>query len=127
MLACEPRPSAIGLPFPIRVHITSQPTNKQHYSGPAKDDGAHQRALAVDVVVNPWVVREALKHRAFQAQVVELAFEWVGEEAGLQLSPEAPSAVLPKTLCPYWDGGGEEGGNKTGTPRPFILDKVSVG
>jgi len=87
----------------------------------------------VDVVVSPWVVREALQHRAFQAQVVALALEWVEEETGLRLCAEAPWAVLPPAACPYWDGDGTEKGERGGAkssssssskPRPFVLDEV---
>jgi hypothetical protein len=78
------------------------------------------RAHAVDVVVNPWVVREALKQRAFQAQVVGLVLEWVGDETGLPVRADAPAAVLPQALSSYWDGVG------VGKPRPFVLDEVRV-
>lgn len=115
-----------GFPVPCRapapLQISSRPFPKHHSNAEGEDGEGGRRAHAVDVVVNPWVVREAMKHRAFQAQVVALALEWVGEEAGLTLSAEAPCAVLSPALCPYWDGSVQ--GAKGVTPRPFVLDEV---
>lgn len=74
----------------------------------------------MDVVVSPWVVREALKHRLFQAQLVNLALEWVAEETGLGVRADGPCVVLPAAVCSYWDS--EQCG--IGKPRPFVLDEV---
>lgn len=74
----------------------------------------------VDVLVSPWVVREALKHRLFQAQLVNLALEWVAQETGLGVRADGPCVVLPAAVCSYWDS--EQGG--MGKPRPFVVDEV---
>lgn len=106
------------------MHCTSSTTHRDHpsphHNNSTTAEGRQQRAHVVDVLVNPWVVRESLKHRAFQAQVVELALQWAEEEAGLSARPDVPCAlVLPAAVCPYWDPEGGEGGR----PRLFVLDE----
>jgi hypothetical protein len=70
-------------------------------------------ASALDVIVNPWVTRAAARDDGFRLQLVELAFTWVEQEAGLALS--RAYSIVEGVL--YRGGTGDAGS----TPVPYVL------
>lgn len=131
-----PYPADLGIQVPLligaRRSTTARSVDPDTLSYPSFKQNPPFRLLnsdtTVDVLVNPWVVREALKHRPLQAQVVNLALEWVAEETGLDVRADEPCVVLPAAVCSYWDNSEQQwgGGGGAGKPRPFILDEVAL-
>eukprot|EP00903_Cladosiphon_okamuranus_P021435 g19703.t1 len=100
--------NASGLRIPMFVSRVRETT-----------DHSNQRALAVDVVFHPWVMRSCKGEPIFRDQVVALATGWITQEhPGLVV---ARRRKLLK-LCTY--KGGE--GSKGATPVAFPIEDASL-
>ncbi|CAM9579886.1 unnamed protein product, partial [Scytosiphon promiscuus] len=100
--------NASGLRIPMFVSPVRETT-----------DHSDDRALAVDVVFHPWVLRCSKGEPFFRDQVVALATGWITQEhPGLVLSRRRKLLKL----CTYKGGNGRKGGN----PVPFPADDACV-
>ncbi|CAM9835921.1 unnamed protein product, partial [Ectocarpus sp. 13 AM-2016] len=99
--------NASGLRIPMFVSRVRETT-----------DHSGERALAVDVVFHPWVLRCSKVEPRFRDQVVALAAGWITKEhPGLVVSQRRKLLKL----CTYKGGDGAKGG----TPVPFPAGDAS--
>ncbi|CAM9821056.1 unnamed protein product, partial [Ectocarpus sp. 12 AP-2014] len=99
--------NASGLRIPMFVSRVRETT-----------DHSDERALAVDVVFHPWVLRCSKGEPRFRDQVVALAAGWITKEhPGLVVSQRRKLLKL----CTYKGGDGAKGG----TPVPFPAGDAS--